>query len=163
MTLVELIVSVTLVMAFFAIGTTAFNTYFRDVPRQVQLIEFNRVLQSGLDRLADDVRRGRDLGLSRDGAMLIITGPGDSVFYTLDSEGLQRYTLSPDGARETHDTWPARHAKLAWQLRRSGSEAVGLEVQSWFDRNVPGQPERKLANARVLFMERPAAEKGARP
>ena len=162
MTLIEMIVAVTLVMAFFAVGTTAFNTYFRDVPRQVQLIESNRVLQSGLDELAADVRGGREVHIAADGAVVIKTAAG-RVGYILAPDELQRFTLDADGARTDDEVWPARHAKVTWTLRKSGSGAIGLEVQSWFDRDVPGQPERKLANARILFMDLTATGKGARP
>jgi hypothetical protein len=151
MTLVELLVASALLMMLAAGVAGLTHTYWRELPQQARMIEANRSLAIGLQRMRTDVERATGLFATPDRALMIDT-PGQRVCYVLTPERLERKLIDRQGRRVDDDAWPAQYAKARLSVRKVGDRPVALVVETWFDRDVAGQPERKLANAHVFFL-----------
>jgi len=148
-TLVEVLLSVTLLGAVIVVVGPLFHSAVRGGAFARQAVEADRALSRVLRQLREDVDRAESLTLA-DAApgragRLEVSGPGGAVRYE-QADG--RVTRSVAGRDET-TTWRAPHARVEWRLRPGPRGPVAVEVRTCI--RAAGDAPR-LANARVFFL-----------
>jgi len=157
--LIELI-TVLAVISIIAVPLAKLNrTMLYDIPRSCKMMQVNTSILSALKQMDRDINEAVAFpdafggGTSNDELLLIELTEG-VVSYEFNEQEIVRRKLSgtAEGSDEDIMRWPARHAKIQWQIRQENDKAYAVEIKTWIEHKSGDLVERKMENAHLYFV-----------
>jgi len=157
--MVALLAILTFVSLIFA---PVFATLITDIPGSYRVVQENTSVLSMLKQMRTDIDAAKQLPLSfaghpADDKVLLIESKDGYICYELKDGKVLRRSLSRqrrprEGTREDKTVWSVPNAKVEWQVWRKNTKGYAVEVKTHVEQNVPGGPQKKMANSHLYFV-----------
>jgi prepilin-type N-terminal cleavage/methylation domain-containing protein len=157
--LIELI-TVLAVISIIAVPLAKLNrTMLYDIPRSYKMMQVNTSILSALKQMDRDINEAVafpdafETGTSSDELLLIDLAEG-VVSYEFNEQEIVRRKLSgtTNDSEEDFMRWPARHAKVQWQVRHQNNKAYAVEIKTWIEHKSGDLVEKKMENSHLYFV-----------
>lgn len=148
-TLVELLISVTVIMILVGISATLDLGAMGELPRQAAISQHSVPMDGMLRTLRQDVAGASALQADADSITL---DSADGKIAYRRAPGAFTRTFTPPTGRPDLRTWRLGPADIQWQCWRQGQRAYALEIRTAFVMEHNARAQRKLANSQVFFL-----------
>jgi type II secretory pathway pseudopilin PulG len=174
-TLIEITVVVGILAALITMTVPLMHALSVDLTFAQQAVATDAAVRRMLGRLQEDLDAATSLpqaagGVSAGAERILLATPRGVVAYEIGPDTVTRTVLPPSvtssrpsGPEATTEpaepaersVWHTPHAQIDWAPHQRGGRTVGIEIRSAVVWRSGGSAERKLANARVLFLPPP--------